>query len=127
MCKQADETVNHLLSECSKMAQKEFKRRHDWVGKKIHWEACLKYGFDVKSKWYENEPVTTMEKDVCTILWDFNIQTDHVIQVRRLDLVIKEKSEEWMPDSGLRNSIRQSSWNKRIGKAREIPRSGQGT
>ena len=49
MCKQADETVNHLLSECSKMAQKEFKRRHDWVGKKIHWEACLKYGFDVKS------------------------------------------------------------------------------
>ena len=31
MCKQADETVNHLLSECSKMAQREFKRRHDWL------------------------------------------------------------------------------------------------
>ena len=70
MCKQADETVNHLLSECSKMAQREFKRRHDWLGKKIHWEVCLKYGFDVKRKWYEHEPETTMENDISTILWD---------------------------------------------------------
>ena len=35
MCKQADETINHLLSECSKMAQKEFKRCHNWVGKLV--------------------------------------------------------------------------------------------
>ena len=56
------------------MAQKKFKRRHDWVGKKIHWEASLKYGFDVKSKWYEHEPEKTMENVVCTILWDFIIQ-----------------------------------------------------
>ena len=83
MCKQADETVNHLLSECSKMAQREFK--------KIHWEVCLKYGFDVKRKWYEHEPETTMENDISTILWDFNINTDHVIQARRPDLVIKDK------------------------------------
>ena len=35
MYKQADETVNHLLSECSKMAQREFKRRHGCVGKRF--------------------------------------------------------------------------------------------
>ena len=34
MCGRADETINHLLSECSKMAQKEYKRRHDWMGEK---------------------------------------------------------------------------------------------
>ena len=33
MCGRADETINHLLSECSKMAQKEYKR-HDWMGEK---------------------------------------------------------------------------------------------
>jgi len=38
MCGKVDETINHILSECSKLAQKEYKRRHDWVGKKIHWE-----------------------------------------------------------------------------------------
>ena len=28
-----DETINHILSECSKLVQKEYKTRHDWVGK----------------------------------------------------------------------------------------------
>ena len=73
------------------MAQREFKRRHDWLGKKIHWEVCLKYGFDVKRKWYEHEPETAMENDISTILRDFNINTDHVIQARGPDLVINDK------------------------------------
>ena len=40
MCGRVDETVNHVLSECSKMAETEYKRRHDWVGKRIHWDFC---------------------------------------------------------------------------------------
>ena len=35
-----DEKVNPIISECSKLAQKEDKTRHDWVGKMIHWELC---------------------------------------------------------------------------------------
>ena len=27
-----DETINHIISECSKLAQKVYKTRHDWVG-----------------------------------------------------------------------------------------------
>ena len=26
----------HIISECSKLAQKEYKTRHDWVDKVIH-------------------------------------------------------------------------------------------
>ena len=44
MCGRVDETVNHVLSECSKMAQTEYKRRHDWVGNRIHWNVGRKYG-----------------------------------------------------------------------------------
>ena len=36
MCGEKDKTVNHLISECSKMAQGEYKRRHDWVGRRVH-------------------------------------------------------------------------------------------
>ena len=71
------------------MAQREFKRCHDCVGQKIHWEICLKYGFNGKRKWYEHVPETTMENDVSTILWDFNLHTKHV-QARRPDLIIKD-------------------------------------
>ena len=35
-CDGRDETINRIISECSKLAQKEYKARHDWVGKVIH-------------------------------------------------------------------------------------------
>ena len=35
-----DEIVNHIISKYSKLAQKEYKNRHDWVGKVIHWDLC---------------------------------------------------------------------------------------
>ena len=34
MCGKAEDTVNHVLSECSKLSQNEYKRRHDWFGLK---------------------------------------------------------------------------------------------
>ena len=36
LCGDRDKTINHIISECSKLAQKEYKTRHDWVGKVIH-------------------------------------------------------------------------------------------
>ena len=33
-----DETINHIISEFSKLALKEYKTRHDWVGKVINKE-----------------------------------------------------------------------------------------
>ena len=52
ICCKADESINHLLSECNKMTQKEYTRRHDWMGKKIHWEVCRKYGMNMSHKQY---------------------------------------------------------------------------
>ena len=36
LCGDRDETINHIISECSKLALKEYNARHDWVGKVIH-------------------------------------------------------------------------------------------
>ena len=36
-----------MINECSKFAQKEYKTRHDWVGKVIHWELYKKLEFDL--------------------------------------------------------------------------------
>lgn len=95
MCGKADETVNHLLSECSKMAQREYKRRHDWLGKRVHWEICHRLQFQTKEHWYEHVPETVLENNEFKLLWDFNIQTDHVIEARRPDLVIVNKKERF--------------------------------
>ena len=55
-------TINYIISECSKLA-KEYKTRHDWVGKVIHWEMCKKFKFDPMNKWYMHNPVSVQEND----------------------------------------------------------------
>ena len=36
LCGEKYKTVNYVISECSKLAQKEDKTRYDWVGKAGH-------------------------------------------------------------------------------------------
>ena len=46
-----DEKNTHIVCECSKLAQKEYKTRHDWMGKVIFGELCKKFQFDHTNKW----------------------------------------------------------------------------
>ena len=78
LCGDRDETINHIISECSKLAQKDNKTRHDWVGKVIHWEMCKKCKFDYTNKWYVHNSAAVMENDTYK-LWDFDIHTDHLM------------------------------------------------
>ena len=68
MCSRANETNNCIVRECPKHAQKEYKRRHDWIGRRVHWEICAANGIHVKSKWYEYQPEVVIENDSCKIL-----------------------------------------------------------
>ena len=44
------------LSECSKLAENEYKTKHDLVGKVIHWELCKRFEFDHTGSWYMYKP-----------------------------------------------------------------------
>ena len=57
MGKTNDETVTHIISECLKLLQKEYKQRHGCMGKAVHWDTCRKKGFNVSEKWYEHKPL----------------------------------------------------------------------
>ena len=91
LCSDRDETINHIISECSKLAQKEYKTRHNWVGKVIHWEMCKKFKFDHTNKWYMHNQAPVLENDTHKLLSDFDIQRDHLISARRPDLIIINK------------------------------------
>ena len=91
ICGDRDETINHIISECSILAQKEYKARQGWVGKVINWEMCRKFQFDITNKWYMHNPASVIENDSHKLLWDFNIQMDHQIPARRPDLIIINK------------------------------------
>ena len=61
LCGDRDEIVNHI-SEYSKLAQKKYKTRHDWVRKGINWELYKRLKFVHASKWYLPKPESVTEK-----------------------------------------------------------------
>ena len=77
-----------------KISTAEYKAKHDWVGKVIHWEMCKKFKFDHTNKLYMHNPASVLENAMHKLLWDFNIQTDHLIPARRPDLIIINKKEK---------------------------------
>ena len=68
--------------------------RHDWVGKVIYWKLCNKFKFDHNTKWYIHKPESVLENETHKILWDFKIQTGHLIPARKPDQVIKNKTKQ---------------------------------
>ena len=57
----------------------------------IHRELCKKLKFDHTTKWYMHKLESLLENKTHKILWDFEIQTNHLITARGPDLVIVEK------------------------------------
>jgi hypothetical protein len=94
LCKEKDETVSHLVSECSKIAQTEYKKRHDRVAAAVHWSICKKYHLPHTDKWYDHRAQPVVENDKVKLLWDFNIQTDKIIEARRPDLILLDKEKK---------------------------------
>ena len=43
LCKEKNETIDHLISSCSKIAQTDYKERHNKVASMLHWNLCKKY------------------------------------------------------------------------------------
>ena len=95
-----DETIIHMISECGKLTRKEYKSRHDWTRKVIHWELCKKLKFDDSNKWYMYNTEFVRENQTYKLHWDFEIRTDHLISTTRPDLEIvnqKQKQKQKKP------------------------------
>ena len=68
LCGNRDETINHIINECSKLAQKDYKTKYNLVGK-----LCKKFKFDHTNKWYMHNPTSVLENETNKLLWDFDI------------------------------------------------------
>ena len=88
LCDDRSETIDHIINECGNLTQREYKTRHEWAQKEIYSELCKKIKFDHTNKWYMHNPESVLENERHKLLWDFEIQTDHLISAMRPDLVI---------------------------------------
>ena len=63
MCGERDESITYLIAEFKKLAQKEYKQRHDNIERIVHLELCQKFGLVYKVKWYNHKPASVVEND----------------------------------------------------------------
>ena len=51
LCGEREETISHIVAECSKLAQKQYRLwRHDRVALMIHWLLCKRISFQQQEK-----------------------------------------------------------------------------
>ena len=95
VCGAADEKIAHIVSECSKLAQKECKqKRHGNIAKMLHWKLCEKWRFSKVEKWHIQKPDQLLDSEDCKILRGFPIQTDKTLEHNRSDITVIEKTSK---------------------------------
>jgi len=89
LCQQFDETIDHIISECPKLAKEQYIKRHDRLCAQLHFNICKETGVQLdKKQWYERVPksVETSQGGKATIMWNQQVQTDRNIPNNKPEL-----------------------------------------
>ena len=62
-----------IICKCNQQTQKEYKTKHNKMGKVIHWELHKRLKFDNTNKWYMFKSEFVLENETHKILWNFEI------------------------------------------------------
>jgi hypothetical protein len=93
-CKTKPETIEHVVSGCSKLASLEYTNRHNDVARLLHWHLCRKYGLPATPNPNHHKIETkVIQNENVKITWDLSIRTDQCISANRPDIVIWKDCE----------------------------------
>ena len=89
LCRDRHEMINHIISKCTKPPQNEVKDLVRLNGKGDPLGIVTEIKFDPNTKLYIHKPESIQERKTHKILWNFEIQTDHLILAKRHDLILR--------------------------------------
>jgi len=107
LCKQHEETIDHLTSGCSILAKNEYLMRYDKVCTHLHYSICKALGIETTDKWYTQMPKPVCEEGDVTVLWNEAVHTDREVTANRTDITIKNKKKENMHTDRCGNTHRK--------------------
>jgi len=97
LCKQREETIDHLTSGCPILAKNECLMRHDKVCTHLHYSIFKDLGIETADKWYTHMPKPVYEEGDVTVLWNQAVHTDREVTANRPDIIIKNQKEKTCP------------------------------
>jgi len=94
LCKQHEETIDHLTSGCAILAKNRYLMRHDKECTHLHYSMCKALSIETTDKWYTHMPKAVCEEGDATVLWNQAVHTDRVVTANRPDIIIKNNSQK---------------------------------
>ena len=64
LCKQHEETIDHLTSGCPILAKNEYLMRHDKVCTHLNYSICKALGTETADKWYTHMSKLCMNREM---------------------------------------------------------------
>lgn len=91
-CNSVGETIEHIVSGCSALADSAYLGRHNEVAKIVHQQLALKHNLvNQFVAYYKYVPVPVLENSFVKLYWDREIITDVLIRANRPDIVVYDK------------------------------------
>lgn len=93
LCKQQLETIDHITSGCSILANTEYIRRHDNIAKIIHQQLAIQHKLTQQHNMptYKYTPQNVLENDEHKLYWNRSIMTDKTIPHNKPDITLTNK------------------------------------
>lgn len=93
LCKKATESIQHICSGCSQLAQTDYLQRHNNVAKIIHQALAKRLDLLKESlPYYKYLPEQVLSNERTKILWDTAIVTDKTMEANKPDIVVFDKT-----------------------------------
>jgi hypothetical protein len=124
ICGTEGETIEHIISSCTVLAQSEYKKRHDIFAKIIHMNLAVKFNLLKNTQpHYSYTPESCLENDSYKLYFDRTILTDIHIKHNRPDIIIlnKQQKQAYLLDIAVPNSLNiTQTYNTKINKYLEL-------
>ncbi|XP_029657115.1 uncharacterized protein LOC115231179 [Octopus sinensis] len=93
-CKKCKKTVDHLATQCGKMLNSDYLRRHNEVVKCIHLHLCRTYGIKRGSKLKTHSVQSILSTQNVEIRVDMSIMTETKVQSNKPDIFVYDKTKQ---------------------------------
>lgn len=91
-CNQKSETIQHITSGCTYLANSDYLYRHNQVCNIVHQKLANKYGLiNTYTPYYKYQPQPVLENDSFRLYYDRTIITDRRVTNNRPDIVLMDK------------------------------------
>jgi len=93
-CHCTGESLRHIVSGCSRLANGEYLHRHNQVARIVHQQLALKYNLvETEVPYYRYVPDPVLDNGRVTLYWDRSIITDRHIVANKPDIVMIDRLE----------------------------------